>query len=613
MIIQTRPGTRADLKHALQSQGNVVEAEYPGVDALTVTVHGEALAALDANPSVLAISVDAEVTSFGSNSHSRGNTPLAEAGGNLLQAALGLDGTRYRGAGVNVAILDSGIEPNRNLARNLAGFWDFTRGGIPTNAFDDYGHGTHVAGLIASGGQESAYQFTGVAPDVRLYGLKVLDKNGRGRASHVLKALEWIVGNRLSDAPGAVKIDIVNLSLGHPVYEPAESDPLVRAVENAVRAGIVVVAAAGNRGQDEDGTTGYAGITSPGNAPSAVTVGAADTKNTADHGDDRVAYFSARGPTWFDGFAKPEIVAPGVGLTSDAADHSELYSVYPELRLSGRYRGFAKLSGTSMAAAVATGVASLVLEASRGANGSANALTPNALKAVLQYTALPVEQADGQASEVLAQGAGQVNGRGAIALALAINTELPVGQAWMRSQVAPFSLIDGDLLAWSRALTWNDSVIRGSDVLSLHSELWDDNIVWGTGCDTDDAQCVATVWGAASEVENIVWGSGLAWAEDLVWGDRVIGFLLDDDNIVWGTIAGLTEDNIVWGTVLDGDNIVWGTVARRDASGAPVWGFISEDNIVWGTLTGDNIVWGTLRDDNIVWGTLASRPEGGRQ
>src|SRR5699024_2732564 len=119
-------------------------------------------------------------------------------------------------------------------------------------------------------------------------------------------------------ASGAFKIDVINLSLGHPVYEPASTDPLVRAVERAVRAGIVVVTAAGNIGMDTEGDAGYAGITSPGNAPSAITVGAADTRGTVRIGDDRVASFSSRGPTWFDGFAKPDLVAPGVGLTSDA-------------------------------------------------------------------------------------------------------------------------------------------------------------------------------------------------------------------------------------------------------------------------------------------------------
>ncbi|MGB2717049.1 MAG: S8 family serine peptidase [Vicinamibacterales bacterium] len=624
VIVQTRPGTRAAVKRSLQSHGDQIVAEHPSLEGLTVTIHQEDLGTLEANPSVLAVSVDADVTSFGRSrlakygKYKKGDTRNSPAGLNVLRTSLGLDSTHFFGFGVKVAIVDSGIAPTQDVASKIAGFWDFTRGGVPTAPYDDYGHGTHLAGLIASSGIESNYEYAGVAPGVRLYGLKVLDKSGRGRSSDVVRALEWIAANKRSTAPGAVKIDIVNLSLGHPVFEPAESDPLVRAVENLVSAGVVVVAAAGNKGQDEDGGVGYAGITSPGNAPSAITVGAVDTKNTPTRSDDRVAFFSARGPTWFDGFAKPEIVAPGVGLASDVADNSELYVTYPQLKLKGKYREFARLSGTSMAAATATGVAALALEASRWANHGA-ALKPNCVKAVLQFTAVPVLNADGQSYEPLAQGAGQVNGRGAISLAYAVNTEIPVGHPWLRTHVRPSSVIAGDELAWSETLVWRDSTIRGSDALTIHSEFWDDNIVWGTGCDTDDAQCVATVWGAAADVNNIVWGTGLTWAEDLVWRNRVVGFLSEDDNIVWGTIAGLTEDNIVWGTFFD-DNIVWGTVARRDASGAPLWGLVSDDNIVWGTFfdleaarRSDNIVWGTLRGDNIVWGTLDALPEGGRQ
>ena len=600
VIVQVRPGARAELVRTLRAHGDTVEAEHPGLNALTATVHHADLAALAANPLVVSVSADVDVTSFGGGGGAISKKSAGAPGGlNVLRASLGLvDGT-FLGRGVTVAILDSGIEANRDLAPAIAGFWDFTRGGIPTRPYDDYGHGTHLAGLIASQGSESSSEYAGVAPGVRLYGLKVLDKVGRGRSSDVVKALEWIAANKRSAAPGAVKIDIVNLSLGHPVYEPAETDPLVRAVENVVRAGVIVVAAAGNKGQDENGDPGYAGISSPGNAPSAITVGAVDTKNTADRSDDRVAYFSSRGPTWFDGFAKPEIVAPGVALTSDAAERGELYDFYPQLRLGGRYRRFARLSGTSLAAATATGVASVALEASRSARGGVS-LPVNVIKAILQYTALPVAGADGQPFEPLAQGAGQVNGDGAIALALGIDAH-------------PFSVIAGDTLAWSRALVWKDSVITGSDALAAHSQLWDDNIVWGTGCDTDAAECLASVWGAAAQADNIVWGTSLGWADEIVFANRLVGLLADGDNIVWGTLAGLTEDNIVWGTYID-DNIVWGTLARRDASGAPLWGAIADDNIVWGTLRGDdlissaprgdNIVWGTLRGDNIVWGTF---------
>jgi serine protease AprX len=621
VIVQTRPGHRASVKKSLQSHGDRIVADHPSLDGLTATIHQDDLAALEANPSVRSVSIDADVTSFANAkkfNFRKGDSRNSPTGLNVLRSSLGLDGARLFGLGVNVAIVDSGIAPTEDLAGKIAGFWDFTRGGVPTAAFDDYGHGTHLAGLIASSGTESNFEYAGVAPLARLYGLKVLDKSGRGRSSDVVRALEWIAANKRSTAPGAVKIDIVNLSLGHPIFEPAESDPLVRAVENLVSAGVVVVAAAGNKGQAADGGTGYSGITSPGNAPSAITVGAVDTKDTPTRSDDRVAFFSSRGPTWFDGLAKPDIVAPGVGLASDVADHSELYVIYPQLRLKGKYREFARLSGTSMAAATATGVAALALESSRWANHGAG-LRPNALKAVLQYTSVSVLRTDGQPYEPLAQGAGQVNAKGAIALAFAIDTGIAVGQPWLRTPIRPSSVIAGDSLTWSETLVWRDSTIRNSDALTLHSQFWDDNIVWGTGCDTDDAQCATTVWGAAADIDNIVWGTGLAWAEDLVWSNRVVGFMTADDNIVWGTIAGLTEDNIVWGTLFD-DNIVWGTVARRDAGGAPLWGSISDDNIVWGTFfdlqaagRGDNIVWGTLREDNIVWGTFSGLSEGGRQ
>ena len=591
VIVQARPGSREALKRALRAHGDVVEAEHPSLNALTVTLHRGDLAGLAANPAVLAVSLDAEVTSFddkkagtlverGEDKANRADKKgRADGPLNTLRTSLGLDGIRATGTGVNIAIVDSGIEPNRDLKGSIRGFWDFTKGGIPVPAYDDYGHGTHISGLIASSGVDSSLEYTGVAPGVRLFGFKVLDKFGRGRASDVVRALEWIAANRRSTAPGAIKIDIVNLSLGHPVFEPAATDPLVRAVESLVREGVVVVAAAGNHGQNSSGSTGYAGITSPGNAPSAITVGAVDTKNTGTRLDDRLAAFSSRGPTWFDGFAKPEIVAPGVALASDAPDEGELYDAYPQLRLSGRYRKLARLSGTSMAAATATGVAALALETSRSVNHGAG-VNPNALKAVLQYTAIPVEQADGTSVEPLAQGAGQINGRGAIALSSLINTRIPDGQPWLRLPLIPVSLIAGRLHAWSRAIVWNDSVIRGTNAIYVNSLLWDENIVWGTVCDTDAGHCLATVWGAGAYAENIVWGTGLAWAADIVFPDRLVGLFVGEDNIVWGTLAGLGEDNIVWGT-------------------------LRGDNVVWGTLRGDNIVWGTLRGDNIVWGTGA--------
>src|SRR5262249_2805744 len=127
--------------------------------------------------------------------------------------------------------------------------------------------------------------YRGVAPKARIVSLKVLDRHGAGLTSDVIDAIEFAVQNR-----ERLKIDIINLSLGHPIYEPRATDPLVQAVEAAVRAGIVVVASAGNFGKNPaTGVAGYAGITSPGNAESAITVGAVDTRDTVSRLDDVVA------------------------------------------------------------------------------------------------------------------------------------------------------------------------------------------------------------------------------------------------------------------------------------------------------------------------------------
>ena len=120
---------------------------------------------------------------------------------------------------------------------------------------------------------------------------------------------------------------IINLSLGHPIYAPAADDPLVQAVQKAIAAGYIVVTSAGNHGVSETtGLPGYGGVSSPCNAPSAICVGAANTQNTVKRSDDVVAPYSGRGPSWYDGFAKPDVVAPGHKLASDASTSSYLYT-----------------------------------------------------------------------------------------------------------------------------------------------------------------------------------------------------------------------------------------------------------------------------------------------
>ena len=177
---------------------------------------------------------------------------------------------------------------------------------------------TSPASSAAAGCRRRTVNIAGSAPNARLIGLRVLDEHGAGETSQVIQAIEFAIAQQ-----NALGIDVINLSLGHPIYEPAASDPLVRAVERAVDAGIVVVASAGNFGYNRVvGSTGYAGITSPGNAPSAITVGALRGADTATRGDDDVAPYSSRGPSWYDGFAKPDLLAPGHGIVSNGVSSS---------------------------------------------------------------------------------------------------------------------------------------------------------------------------------------------------------------------------------------------------------------------------------------------------
>jgi serine protease AprX len=404
----------------------------------------------------------------------------------------------------------------------------------------------------------------------------------------------------------------VNISLGHAIYESAKTDPLVQAVEAAVRSGLVVVVAAGNRGYNPvTGKIGYAGVTSPGNAPSAITVGAAVTNNTPSRTDDRLADYSSRGPSWYDGIAKPDILAPGQGLVSNDAVGSTLDD-NAGLVLRAGYTSYLRLSGSSMAAGVVSGLAALMIDANQsGARQRWEAfqnslkknlrtsfqpppvLSGNAIKALLQYSATPLHDGAGAVYGPLEQGAGLANGVGAIALAYNIDTSKGAGQYWLTSETPPFTNFGGTDEPWSQSIFWGTRLLRGTSLVDLRQVAWEDNVVWGTG-----------------EFDNLVWGAFSEDEDNIVWGT-----LLDEDNIVWGTSLPLStdlawagnaelEDNIVWGTAMVWDeNIVWGD---------GLVGFFNGQNVVWGTFSSDedNIVWGTLDEDNIVWGTSVDKIRG---
>lgn len=601
VIITVKPGYRDTLRDALKQHGDVIKSEHPLIDALAVELHSVDVDELANQPWIATIAADAFVYAKATLATTVQSTQLAQTVGTTLRDTLGLPhiataGTPTGATGVGVAIIDSGIAPNDDFTGRIVGFYDFTRGGVATTPYDDYGHGTHIAGLIGSSGKASNYEYQGIAPAVHLVGLKVLDKNGQGKTSDVIKALEYVIANK-----DHLNVHIVNLSLGHPIYAPAKDDPLVQAVEKASAAGLVVVIASGNFGEKEKtGDPGYTGVTSPANAPSAITAGSVMTQDSTTRDDDVVAPYSSRGPTWFDGFAKPNIVAPGHNLASDTNPSSYLYNL---LKLNhGQARNglpLLQLSGTSMAASVTTGVVALMMQAHNQSLVAKQhkVLTPNLAKAILEYTAIPLAGAD-----YLTQGAGEINAAGAIQLAQTIDAGVPLGSWSLGIGNSASTKIGTQTYQWSSHVIYGDAVLNGN-LLYVNNAVWGTGIVWGS---VDDANIV---WGTSvgEDAANIVWGTALVWGTNIVWADRVIG---QDDgaNIVWGTAA---DPNIVWGT-LDAQNIVWGTVQGTNI----VWGTWDQENIVWGTSRNgtnivvgmnsdaENIVWGTSRaGNNIVWGT----------
>jgi serine protease AprX len=246
----------------------------------------------------------------------------------------------WTGAEIGIAVLDSGVLLNSDdLVGRIAGSSNLVPG--QTDATDKYGHGTHVAGIIAGTGAKSTGKdfkatIRGIAHGSSLYVYRVLDANGRGKDSYVIDAIEKVIDyNEKQMAKGKPRpIHVINLSLGRPISESFAKDPLCLAVEKAWQSGIVVVVAAGNYGRENTlGNQGYGTITSPGNHPYVITVGAMNTKKTASRADDVIASYSSKGPSYGDHVIKPDIVAPGNLVASINAKDATLSKGNPNNRL----------------------------------------------------------------------------------------------------------------------------------------------------------------------------------------------------------------------------------------------------------------------------------------
>jgi serine protease AprX len=510
---------------ALTPRGHsrVIVRLAPGAsgDAIIRTVHGiagrrlaagaeqvadvadGALDALARQPGVASVSLDRRVTGTLERTG-------ATIGATFVHESLGFDGT-----GVGIAVIDSGVANWHDdlAAGRIARFVDFVSfQGAP---YDDYGHGTHVAGILVGNGYDSGGRRKGIAPGATLLVEKVLDAAGQGYISNVIAALDYAVANK-----AALNLRVINLSVAAGVYESYNSDPLTLAAKRAVEAGLIVVSAAGNLGKAADGTPRYGSVGAPGNAPWVITVGASSHNGTVDRSDDVVAAFSSRGPSAIDSQAKPDLVAPGVGIESLGEPGSTLYSTKPLMRLWGTVttasEPYMSLSGTSMAAPVVSATIALMLQANP-------ALTPNEVKAALQFTA---EHRDGY--DALTAGAGFLNARGAVELAQSL------GAGGTFDAAAPHA----DPTPWSGQIIWGNQRVSA-----------------------------ATLAQAAP-----------AWRTDLAWGAAVttltgVDVVRENEGLVLAASADADGDNIVWGTADQADDVLWSpppAIRRQPRPASPV-------------------------------------------
>lgn len=310
-----------NLKQNISSLSTKFKSNLPLIDGFAGYMTTEAIYRVINNPEIDYISFDSKVYTLLDIANPTMDTYFPHDRG-------------FEGEGITIAVIDTGLAPHEDLTRpnnRIIGFKDMINNkDIP---YDDNGHGTHVSGIIAGNGFSSRGKYMGVAPKSNILAIKAVDESGSGTTSDIIAAISYIV-----ETKDKYNTKIINLSLGTPANSTCDRDPLCKAVDMAVKAGLVVVTAAGNSGPGE-GT-----ILSPGINRNVITVGAVDDKRTLDLSDDTIANFSSRGPT-VEGLIKPDIVAPGVNIRSLSNNNLNNYS---------------SLSGTSMATPLVSGSVALL-------------------------------------------------------------------------------------------------------------------------------------------------------------------------------------------------------------------------------------------------------------
>jgi serine protease AprX len=378
----------------VERAGGTVGREIKIIHGFQAEVPADSVAQLRSGTGVFSVTPDAAVhLNAMIDGYDPGKDKNASSWANVADAinASNMWKNGITGKGVDVALIDSGVAPVQGLTKpgKVVNGPDlsFESQSDALRYLDTYGHGTHMAGLIA-GRDDTATKydpngsFMGIAPDARILNVKVATSNGTTDVSQVLAAIDWVVQHRNDNG---LNVKVLNLSFGTDSRQSYVLDPLAYAAEVAWNKGIVVVAAAGNS------QFGNNQMNDPAYDPFVLAVGATDTKGTGEIKDDVVADFSERG----DGVRNPDVVAPGAHVVSLRDPGSYVDQNYPGGRV-GNSRFF-RGSGTSQAAAVVTGAVALIEQQRPG-------ITPDQVKKLLTSTATSLPMADSRA-----QGAGVID------------------------------------------------------------------------------------------------------------------------------------------------------------------------------------------------------------
>ena len=591
VILQLSGKPSGRLNALLNRAGVHVRAKLDKLDTLALDLPLGVVEELASFDEVHFVSPDANVVSTGHVVTTTGTDAVRNSG-----LVAGLTGQTLDGAGVGIAIIDSGMDVSHrafaaklDLSGSRVKFKkDFTGEGKADKDF--YGHGTHVASSAAGLSTVAGGAYEGVAKGADLLNLRVLDSQGRGRVSDLLAALNWILSPADPNKPlssanptNATKFNVrvVNLSLGAPAVDSYRVDPLCKAVRVLVDAGIVVVAAAGNNGKDTSGQKLYGAIHSPGDEPSAITVGATNTFGTDARDDDGITSYSSRGPTrgsWvdeagarhFDNLVKPDLSAPGNRLiyaeADDGGNPNTIVKLNPQLDtglVDSDNKRLMYMSGTSMATPLVAGAAALMLQANPK-------LTPNMVKMILMYTAQPLP-----GFNMLEQGAGQLNVEGAVRLARLVRTDLTPSTApgtplLTGAQPSPSTTIAGHTFPWAQGLVLDYGYATGGELVSKYQKVYGTGILLSDGILLSEGILLSdsTMWTSSvafGDGVNLSDGSPLGGGERLFGSGRLFGdghlladgHLLGDAHLMGDAIL-MSDGILLSDSSLFGDSLLFG-------------------------------------------------------